>query len=282
MDKCTQYNALIYCTNDPQLYIICIIYLLLFIFYFYRFVLSLISFFKTTKFSESWPQPTFWFCLLLNPLLSFLYYLAFTVFRNALDIVFFFVIRTFSNVFPYIVISVIALQFGIAFNPSASKNKEKRNIFLCLAIYIILFLACLILSALNVPFYQQLQDVLLLIVKFVSYLVFMIVSISMLNELHTAGIHYLPKNFFIKLTVGIHAISFFNLVHALCCAAWWGWQDCSGVSYKVMSTYYRRSILTFQMLLDLFGAAFPNLLLAFGIIYLNKVPAQMKQFQELK
>ena len=272
-ESCNYHNALYYCYKDPQLYLICILYLLFAAFYLYRLLLVLYNTIVTKKFRQLWPQIVFWFCLTFSPILSFLNYFIFNIYDSEVQFVFLLHCRHFSNMFPYITLSVVVMQIGIAVSPSAEKKKKMNRVFICLGIYILLFWAAVIFRLVKIPFYEQFQDLFILLGQYISYLIFIIVSIPMLDELHRVGIHDLPQNFFFKLTVGLHLVTILNIIYAVTSAGWWGWHDLSGLSYTKMSRYgYRRMMLFFQMINDLVGSAFPNLILAFGIIYMNKTP----------
>ena len=281
-EKCSEHYCLLYCYKDPQYYIICVFFLILFIFYFCMFISSIISFIRTKsykKISETWAQPTFWFCLLINPIIEFLFYFKYISESTNFFVIIFFVLNNFSNIFPYITVCLVVIQFGISINPSASKNKEKRNMIICFTVFFALFLACFIIQVFNVPFFIQIQDILLLVTRFISFLIYIIVAVSFLNEMKSVEIHYLPKNFLTKLFIGIHVIAILNFIHTLLNAFWWGYQDCCGLSFQALIIEFGNIFLIFQMIIDSFSAC-SNLLLAVGIIYINHIPKQIEQYQD--
>ena len=277
---CNKGNCLIACTKEAFYYIICILYLLMFIFYIFRLFKAIAAAVKTS-FKVMWAQLVFWISMTISPAIGFLYYLKFNIWgTNSLLYFIFGITRCFADVIPYIALSVVIMQLSGSINPSERQRKRQRRISWVLFGYLSLFIICLIIYLADASFWQQMSDIILIVVHVVTFIIFMCVSINMFKDFYDMSLTTLPPKFFKYLAIGLHFFAFFNFVYIIVNCFWWGYQDCSGYPFSVLVNHRRKIIIFLQFLSDVIGVMCPNLILAFGIIYLNAAPSQTSSISE--
>jgi hypothetical protein len=268
--ECRLEGTLIACPKEPVLYIVTGIFLILAVFYAYRlFVVIKQSF--SVSFKVLWPSFLFWICVLINPAIEFIHYLALNLWVTTVEKYIFLILMPFSENFPYISITIIVLKFEQSFLSSSGK-KEKLTYWALAAFSFFFILETILFFAfLKSVMLYFIIDVINVITYIIAITTFFFVCISTIDEIYSMNITAFPINFFKNLIIGFNIVTICNLFYVIIRSFFYIYVSFSGITAKHLSLKKHDFFMGCQMLCEVVGVAVPHFVISIGILYLNSI-----------
>lgn len=265
--------SLINC-GDWRLYCIVIFSGLFFLNSIFQFIKTMIEA-PTARFGDFIPIILFWFCVSVNPLLCLTQYLSPEGNLVSFEIVIYSIIRPFSIIIPYIVVSYLLLQFMSRVTRSGAL--KYRPYLRALSILNYIFIGIFIITIILV--YTIPADIMgnLLIygtnsLYAIAFLIFITVSAMSLIDFYETGLTELPTGFITVLLIGLNTLAVFQLVYLFSQMIWTWYIHSIGTTYSAIFRNQGVGTLSYAFYFEVFGLLFPNFILSLGVIGLRMLP----------
>jgi len=280
---CRYNGALLECWHEGIL-VVCILCVLLILFYLTRFFKTLASS-KNGQWRDYLPSIVFWICSIINPTLLLIQMMFHNIWDKPIEYFLFTIVQPLSMFMPYTVISHVMVDLGAKLNPGASNDTKQKVVnyasYFLAVCFVIQTIICFLIGKRKYVL-LLITDICTVLIYLVSFTVFVVISVLMIISFYDYGISELPRRFFSILFVGLNIIALLNICYIVSQAIWVFSMDISNINYP-LSLYTKPSTtLLIHSLLNIFGVLLPSFLLSIGILYLNSTPQNSSYFAPTK